>query len=140
MVCGAVTEKIKVLSAVFMKSSCPLIWGLWPAFVAPVLCETLPLARTLSVSDPEECSPLRTALCWSGQLATPQDFKAVGRACWIPWIRGIFTKVPLATSRQESLTSVNHHVNPCGPLPARNMNEMLTRLYSSQPEKAQLFI
>lgn len=50
-------EKIKVLSAIFTKSSCPLIWGLWPAFVAPVPCETLPLARTLSASDPEGRPP-----------------------------------------------------------------------------------
>lgn len=32
-----VAEKIKALSAIFTKSSCPLIWGLRLAFVAPAV-------------------------------------------------------------------------------------------------------
>lgn len=62
-------EKITVLSAIFTKSSCPLTWGLWPAFVAPVLCETLPLAHTLPASDPEGRPP--SALLCAGLVNWP---------------------------------------------------------------------
>lgn len=122
----------------FPKSCCPLIWGwgLWPSFVAPAFCKSTfspPSSPPLLLGS----LPLFTAVCWSGQVASPQDFKAVGRAYRLYGL-GICTKVPLATSRQESLTSVPCHVNPCPPLLPRHMNEMLTSLYSAQPEKAQL--
>lgn len=125
-----VIGKKTVLFPTITTSPCSLTGGLWLTFVAPAVWKSTP--------GPPFCLPLLrrgllhlTAVCWSAQVGTPTGIKSSRQGFWILWIRGIFSKVPLATSRQESLTSVNHYVNPCCPLPPRNMNEMLTFLYSS---------
>lgn len=72
-----VTEKIKVLSAIFTKSSCPLIWGcgqrLWPRCVKLYLRPPLRLPPLLS------SVPLFTALCGSGRVATPSGLQSSGQ-------------------------------------------------------------
>lgn len=71
------TKKIQVLSGIITQSSCPLIRGLWPEFVAPSVGNSTLVPPSLCLCS--RGAPPFTAVCGSGQVATSQDFKAVGR-------------------------------------------------------------